>query len=170
MCRRIIADNSPCSSLCQPAGKAERAAQSAWRTVFQRQLLVVIDPLLVVAQVERGCGGLSYAGGAFSKASSPSAKVIQGCLLRVQICRVGRSQDVSSSVPARTRATPSLGGLATQDPHSGQTPRVLVRPLSAKRWRGRGSTPLRRKLASGTTIPKLNALLVKRWQSRQWHA
>src|SRR5262249_48500495 len=32
-----------------------------------------------------------------------------GCLLRVQICRAGRSHDVSSNVPARTRITPSCG-------------------------------------------------------------
>ena len=44
-----------------------------------------------------------YAGGCFSKTSSPSANVIQDCLLRVQMCRVGRNQDVSSSVPALTR-------------------------------------------------------------------
>ena len=40
----------------------------------------------------------------------------------------------ASSVPARTRATPSLGGLQTQDPHSGQTHLMLARPLSAVRW------------------------------------
>ena len=60
---------------------------------------------------------------------------------------------------------PSLGGPEIQDPHSGQTHRVLSRPLSAVRWSGRGSTPLRRKPASATTIPKEKALLVKRWQS-----
>jgi hypothetical protein len=74
-----------------------------------------------------------YAGGPFSKTSAPSASVIQGCLLRLQMCRVGRSQDVSSSVPARTRIRPSLAGPAIQEPHSGQTHRVLVRPLSASR-------------------------------------
>jgi hypothetical protein len=52
-------------------------------------------------------------------------------LLRVQIWRIGRSQDVSSSVPVGTRTTPSFGGLAAHDPHSGQTHRVLGRPLSA---------------------------------------
>src|SRR4051812_16158776 len=82
---------------------------------------------------------LSYAGGAFSKTSSPSAKVIQGCLLRVQICRVGRSQEVSSSVPARTRTTPSRAGPEIHDPQSGQTHRVLILPLSARRCRGRAS-------------------------------
>src|SRR5260370_30866687 len=55
--------------------------------------------------------GASYAGGAFSKTSSPSASKTQGCLLRVQMCRVGRSHDVSSRVPALTRITPSLEGL-----------------------------------------------------------
>ena len=45
------------------------------------------------------CSG--YAGGPFSKVSSPSPKTTQGCLLRVQICRVGLSHEVSSSVPAR---------------------------------------------------------------------
>ena len=66
-----------------------------------------------------------------------------GCLLRVQICLVGRNQEVSSSVPARTRITPSLGMPQTQAPHSRHTNRVLTRPLSAVRWSGRGSIPLR---------------------------
>jgi hypothetical protein len=55
-----------------------------------------------------------------------------------------------------------------QQPHSGQTKRVLVRPLSAVRWSPRGSIPIRRKAASATTIPSENALLVSRWQSTQW--
>ena len=93
--------------------------------------------------------------------------MIHGCLLRVQMCRVGRSHDVSSRVPARTRISPSLGGLATEEPHSGQTHRVFVRPLSARRWSGLGSIPLKRKAVSATTMPIENALLVKRWQSRQ---
>jgi len=37
------------------------------------------------------------------------------------------------------------------------------------RWSGRGSIPLSRNPTSATTIPKEKALLVKRWQSRQWH-
>ena len=95
--------------------------------------------------------------------------MIQGCLVRVQKCRVGRSQEVSSSVPARTRTTPSLGMPQTQEPHSGHTNRVLTRPLSAVRWSGRGSIPLRRKAVSATTSPNEKALLVNRWQSVQWH-
>ncbi len=38
-----------------------------------------------------------------------------------------------NTVPARTRTTASLGGPEIQDPHSGQTHRVLVRPLAAVR-------------------------------------
>jgi len=112
-------------------------------------------------QSEGGANRLSYAGGCPSTISSPSAKVTQGCLLRVQICRVGRSHDVSSSVPALTRIIPSLGGLVTHDPHSGQTHRVLVRPMSAMRWSGRGSIPRRRKPVSWTTIPREKPLLVR---------
>ena len=108
-----------------------------------------------------------YAGGPFSKTSSPSANVIHGCFRLAQMCRVGRSQDVSSRVPARTRITPSRAGPAIQEPHSGQTHRVLVRPLSARRWSERGSTPLSRKPFSATTTPMEKALLVSRWQSRQ---
>jgi hypothetical protein len=37
-----------------------------------------------------------------SKISSPSGNSTQGCLFRVQTCVVGRSHDVSSSVPPRT--------------------------------------------------------------------
>ena len=55
------------------------------------------------------------------------------CLLRVQMCRVGRSHELSSSVPARTRITPSRAGPAIHEPHSGQTHRMLVLPLSARR-------------------------------------
>ncbi len=109
------------------------------------------------------------AGGCASKISSPGAKVIHGCLLRVQMCRVGRSQDVSSRLPARTRTTPSRGKPEIQEPHSGHTSRVLTRPLSATRCRGLGSTPLRRKAVSATTSPIEKALLVKRWQAVQWH-
>jgi hypothetical protein len=39
------------------------------------------------------------AGGCASKISSPGANVTRGCLLRVQMCRVGRSHDVSSRLP-----------------------------------------------------------------------
>ena len=61
----------------------------------------------------------------------PSGSVIQGCLLRVQKCAVGRSQSVSSSVPARTRRKPSseLDAPQTQEPHSGQTHPVTTPPL-----------------------------------------
>jgi hypothetical protein len=59
--------------------------------------------------------------------SSPSGITTHGCLLLPQICRVGRSQEVSSSVPPRTRYSPSLGKLVIQDPHSGQTSRVLIK-------------------------------------------
>src|SRR5947209_4063057 len=74
------------------------------------------------------------------------------------MCRVGRSQDVSSSVPARTRIPPSRAGPAIHDPQSGQTQRVVVRPLSARRWRARGLTPLSLNAVSGTTTPIENAL------------
>jgi hypothetical protein len=122
-----------------------------------------------IRQAENRDGNLSndYAGGAVSNISSPSANATHGCLLRVQMCRVGRSHDVSSSVPALTRMTPSRAGPAIHDPQSGQTHRMLVLPLSARRWRARGSTPLRLNAASDTTTPKLKALLVSRWQSRQ---
>ena len=51
--------------------------------------------------------------------------MIQGCLLRTQKCLVGRSHEVSSKVPARTRCRPSPGlpVLKSQQPHSGQTRR-----------------------------------------------
>jgi hypothetical protein len=83
------------------------------------------------------------------------------------MCRVGRNHDLSSSVPARTRITPSLGGPVTQVEHSGQTHRVFVRPLSAVRWSGRGEMPLMLNPASDTTIPSEKALPVNRWHSVQ---
>ena len=68
-----------------------------------------------------------------SKTSSPSGSKTHGCFLRVHMCLVGRSQDVSSSVPPLTRTTPSLAIPQIQEPHSGQTSLVLMRPLSAVR-------------------------------------
>src|SRR3712207_8907205 len=76
---------------------------------------------------------------------SPSGSVAQGWALRVQKCAVGRSQEVSSSVPTRTAtkppggAVPGFAPLQTQVPHSAQTHRFTVRPLSAVRWKDRGS-------------------------------
>jgi hypothetical protein len=102
--------------------------------------------------------------------------MIQGCLLRVKKCTVGLSQEVSSSVPARTRrrvsaaAVPGLGPEQIHEPHSGQTHRFTVRPLAAMRWIRRGSAPVRRNAFSLTTTAIENALLVMRWQSRQWQA
>src|SRR6516162_11548498 len=76
--------------------------------------------------------------------------MIQGCLLRTQKCLVGRSHEVSSKVPARTRCRPSPGlpVLKSQQPHSGQTRRTVTRPLSAIASSGRGSSPVRRKPAT----------------------
>src|SRR5258707_1226914 len=73
--------------------------------------------------------------GCVSKQRSPSGSVIHGCLLRVQICAVGRSHEVSSNVPARTERTtpPNLGLPVSHEPQSPQTHRVDTRPLSAVR-------------------------------------
>ena len=49
--------------------------------------------------------------GCVSKRAPPSGSATQGCALRVQKCAVGRSQEVSSSVPARTAAK-APGGAA----------------------------------------------------------
>jgi len=57
----------------------------------------------------------------------------QGCFLRVHTWSVGRTHEVSSSVPPLTRTTPSLGIPQIQEPHSGQTSLVFTRPLSAVR-------------------------------------
>ena len=74
----------------------------------------------------------SRSAGCVSKLRLPSGSAIQGCLLRVQKCAVGRSQEVSSKVPARTFAEPGLGALLQiHEPHCGQTQRVITRPLSA---------------------------------------
>ena len=76
--------------------------------------------------------------GCVSKFRPPSGSGTHGCLLRVQMCTVGRSQDVSSRLPPRTLRTvvPGLGAEQTHDPHSGQTQRVDTRPLPVvRRWR-----------------------------------
>jgi hypothetical protein len=75
--------------------------------------------------------------GCVSKLRLPSGNVTQACLLRVQKCTVGRNQDLSSSVPARTvrnvpgDAEPGFAPLQIYVLHSGQIHRALVRPLSA---------------------------------------
>src|SRR4029077_8048651 len=86
----------------------------------------------------------------------------QGCLLRVQRCTVGRSQEVSSSVPPRTLriVEPGLSARQTHEPHSEQTQRVVTRPLSAVRWIARGSPRMSWQASSGRTTAIENALLV----------
>jgi hypothetical protein len=84
--------------------------------------------------LERGREWLrSYQADCPSKISSPSGSMTQGCFLRVHMRLVGRSQEVLSNVPPRTRATPSLVSPQIQEPHSGQTSLVFTRPLSAVR-------------------------------------
>ena len=70
-------------------------------------------------------------GGCVSKFRPPSGIGTQGCLLRVQICAVGRSQEVSSSVPPRTLRTvePGRGAVQTHTPHSGHIQRVDASPF-----------------------------------------
>ena len=83
-------------------------------------------------------------------------------MLRVQMCAVGRSQEVSSRVPPRTLRTvePGLGAVQTHTPHSGQTQRVDTRPLPVVRWTPFGWPWTRRKAPSGSTQPSEKALLV----------
>ena len=105
----------------------------------------------------------------------PSAgSTTQGCALRVQKCAVGRSQEVSSRVPACTRRNAIGEGCPGFDPlqmivaHSGQIHRIAVRPLSVMRWIGRGSPAKRRKASSATMNDNENALPKRRWQLVQW--
>jgi hypothetical protein len=94
-----------------------------------------------------------------------SGNMTQGCLLRVPKCVVGCSQEVSSKVPARTLrnafglADPGFAPLQIHEPHSGHIHRVTLRPLSAVWSIARGSTPVRWKACSSTTIAIENALL-----------
>jgi hypothetical protein len=105
---------------------------------------------------------------------SPSGSATQGCALRVQKCTLGRSQEVSSRVPARTNtsvpgsAVPGFGPPQIQTPHSTQTQRVEVRPLSVVRWKGRVSPPEQRNASAATATADEKALLVSRWRSAQW--
>jgi hypothetical protein len=102
--------------------------------------------------------------GCVSKLRSPSGSMIQGCLLRIHRCTVGRSHDVSSSVPARTVRTgaPGLGVPLIHEPQSGQSQRIVTRPLSVVRSTGRGSAAVIRNDLSAITIPIEKALLVIR--------
>ena len=69
-----------------------------------------------------------------------SGNMIQGCLLRVQKCTVGRSQEVSCKVPARTLRNGLVdAALQIHEAHSGHTHRDTLRPLSAVLSSARGS-------------------------------
>jgi len=113
--------------------------------------------------------------GCVSNLRSPSGSTIHGCALRVQKCSVGRSHEVSSSVPACTMQR-SLGDgfecgsgpLQNHVPHSGQNHLIEARPLSAVRWIAIGSAPERLNASVVVTSPIENALPVRRWQSVQW--
>jgi hypothetical protein len=112
--------------------------------------------------------------GCVSKRMSPSGSVTQGCALRVQKCAVGRSQEVSSSVPARSAtkvpggAVPGFAPLQIQVPHSAQTHRITVRLLSAVRRKDRSSPRMKWHASATTTSAEEKALPVSRWQTVQW--
>ena len=112
--------------------------------------------------------------GCVSNLCPSGGSTTQGCALRVQKCAVGRSQEVSSRVPAPTRRNAVGDGVPGFDPlqmivaHSGQIHRVAVRPLSVMRWIGRGSPPERWKASSATMNDIENALPKRRWQLVQW--
>jgi hypothetical protein len=113
--------------------------------------------------------------GCVSNLSPSGGSTTQGCALRVQKCAVGRSQEVSSRVPAPTRRNAPDDGKPGFEPlqmtvaHSGQIHRVAARPLSVTRWIGRGSPPNSWKASSATMNDIENALPTRRWQLVQWH-
>jgi len=131
-------------------------------------------PPWIIASI--GASSHPNSAGCVSNFTLPFGNVTQGCALRVQKCTIGRSQEVSSSVPARTTrrspgdAEPGSEPLQIDVPHSGQTHRVKVRPLSAVRWIGRGSVPVSANASVIMTSPMENALPVRRWHSVQWQA
>jgi hypothetical protein len=112
--------------------------------------------------------------GCVSNLCPSGGSTTQGCALRVQKCAVGRSQEVSSRVPACTRRnavgedSPGLDPLQMMVAHCGQIHLVAARPLSVVRWIGRGSSPESRKASSATMNDIENALPKRRWQLVQW--
>ena len=112
--------------------------------------------------------------GCVSNLCPSGGSTTQGCALRVQKCAVGRSQEVSSSVPAWTRrnatgdGSPGFVPLQTIVAQSGQIHRIAVRPLSVTRWIGCGSPPESWKASSATINDSENALPNRRWQLVQW--
>ena len=104
-----------------------------------------------------------------------AASTTHGCALRVQKCAVGRSQEVSSRVPAPTRRNsvgdgdPGFDPLQMMVAHSGQSHLVAVRPLSVTRCIARGAHPERWNAWSATMHDIENALPDRRWQLVQWH-
>ena len=104
--------------------------------------------------------------GCVSKRVSPSGNMTHDCALRVQKWTVGRNEEVSSRVPARSAtklpggAVPGLAPLQIQAPHSEQTHRSTVRPLSAGRWKDRTSPPMKRHASAATRTADEKALPV----------
>src|SRR4051812_26241574 len=109
--------------------------------------------------------------GCVSKRVSLSGNATQGWALRVQKCAVGRTQEVSSSVPVRTAtkvpggAVPGLAPLQSHVPHSAQTHRVTVRPLSAVRPKEGGSHPPKRPAPAATTMADEKGPPGVRWEA-----
>jgi hypothetical protein len=176
--RRSAADSFPDQALWALRSAADVPRMVLTQVGFRRVTISTFNVLIATStrrpdhRADPG-RGQSEVSGCLSNLRSPSGRVIHGCALRVQKCTVGSSQEVSSNVPARTtRRSPGAvevgsGPLQIHDPHSGQTQRVTVRPLSAVRWIGRGRAPERMNASVSMTTPIENALPVWRWHSVQ---
>jgi hypothetical protein len=176
--RRSAADSFPDQALWALRSAADVLRMVLIRVGFRRATIPTFKLLIATSTCRRDHRpdtghGQSEISGCVSNLRPPSGSVIHGCTLRVQKCTVGRSQEVSSNVPARTTRRPlgpvevGSGPLQIHDPHSGQTHRVTVRPLSAMRRIGRGRAPERMNASVSMTTPIENALPVWRWHSVQ---
>jgi hypothetical protein len=122
---------------------------SAKRTALQRSAARYADRGVAPPEAKNP----AKSSGCVSKQRSPSGSVIHGCLLRVQICAVGFSHEVSSNVPARTERNipPNLGLAVSHEPQSRHIHRVDTRPLSPVLCARCGSPAVRRNASSVTT-------------------
>ena len=86
-----------------------------------------------------------YPGVARPCAGTPAGSSTQSCRLSQKMCRCGRTEEVSSSVPALTITSPGSSPISLRigEPQSGQNRRRTSRPLSARGRRSRHSCSIR---------------------------
>ena len=131
--------------------------------------------LIVSTSRHKSCHRLASAPKSLGTASKHSALLsvrCQACALPRLMCAIGRTHDVSSSVPARkvTTSGRSLRSARIWPPHSAQNQYLLAKPLAPTWCQAFGSPRVSDTLSRLTGIDRPNALPDHRWHSVQWQA